>query len=366
MLRCFYALYTDGQAPREGFVQPNGVDVFLGRMDQLALPDRTDELFGPYANVFQRFHAKQGYLLGLASEQRNVAAFFAKAREVLLQVTRGVDGWGFDVLRLWPFPLAGAADALPDDFLAEDLFSVGFREMGEHGFRAETFGLAKLGQRELTFEFKGKELLEDAALFCGHLAEWIVDHRTHVAHGHQLAFGFDRVSFIAAEGANAPAFRGWHPPIMQRLLPEALFPGVGVLEAKGQHADGALADLTRALEHAQQQRQVLEDLDLTGDAPHQGAQAELVGALAGLRGLVAAREEPESARDSGWRFRSTVVGDTASVAARLALHEVVALLPDLVRYLALPAGVRLEWDPLGRLAVDLSRVEMTDVDDEDV
>ncbi len=365
MLRCFYALYTDGTVPQDSFTAPPGVDVFLGRMDQLAFPERNDELFGPHAAVFQRYQAKQGYLLAITSDQRNVAAFFVKAREVLLQVSRGLDGWGFDVLRLWPFPLATVAEAVPDDFLAEDLFAVGFREMGEHGFRAETFGLAKLGQRELSFEFRGKELLEDAALFCGHLAEWIVDHRTHVVHGHHLAFGFDRVAFLSAEGATGPTFRGWHPPIMQRVLPEALFPGVGVLEAKGLGEGGALSDLTHALEHAQQQRQVLEDFDLTGDAPHQGSLAELTGIVAGLRGLVASREEPDSAKDSGWRLRSAVVSDGPTTSARVSLHELAARAPDLVRYLALPAGVRLEWDALGRLSVDLSRVEMTDIDDED-
>ncbi|MCA2977351.1 MAG: DUF2185 domain-containing protein, partial [Myxococcaceae bacterium] len=276
---------------------------------------------------------------------------------------------GLDVLRLWPFPLAQAAEALPDEPLAEDLFSVGFTEMGEHGYRAETVGLAKLEQREISFEFKGRELLEDAALMCGHFADWVMEHGHRVQHGQSMAYGFDRLVFFASEGDAGGAFRGWHPPLVQKLLPEAVFPGVGVLDVRAApEAPGeAGGPLTEPLLRALEQRLVLEEHDLTGDSPFRTSTARVRGTVDGLRALLALREEPEASKDSGWRFFSRASGDGPEEGV-LALGDVCRRAPDLVRYLALPAGVRLEWDLDGRLSVDAAkaRAEIDDDPDDDL
>jgi hypothetical protein len=281
-----------------------------------------------------------------------------------LEATHGVQGVGFDVLRLWPFPLASADEALPDELLAEDLFSVGYTEMGEHGFRAETFGLAKLGQRELSFEFQGSELLEEAALMCGHLADWLVDHGRRVEDGQSMAFGFDRLNFKAAEGTQAGGpFRGWHPTIIQKLLPEALFPGVGVLEVRS-HPEGTTErhDVTGPLHRSLEQRLLLEELDVTGDSPHAQATARVWGAVRELNNLLMWREEHTGSKDSGWRFRTLGVSAPEGV---VTLHDLARHVPDIIRFLALPWGTRLEWGADGRLNVDASKVRHDDEDDVD-
>jgi hypothetical protein len=265
------------------------------------------------------------------------------------------------VLRLGPFPLEQAADALPDDLLAEDLFSVGFTEMGEHGLRAETIGLSKLGQREITFEFTDRELMEEAALLCGHLAEWLLEHNKRVAHGEAMSFGFDRITFLSAEGDAGGPFRGWHPPLVQKLVPEHLFPGVGVLEmhalppGNGEQREDLTVPLRRALE----QRLLLEQYDLTGDSPHATSTAQVKGFIIDLTDLVAVREESIGTKDSGWRFRSTAEGDSGEHGV-MSLADIARKVPGLVRFFALPHGVKLTWDRAGRLEVDRSRVALDD------
>lgn len=367
-LSCFFAIYTDGSAPAEAFRAPANTDVFLGEMATLELPGTDDELFGPHAALLSRFKPKRGFLLGMSREVNGKAgAFFADAREVLAQATLGLTGFGLDVLRLWPFPLALIDEALPEEPLAEDLFSVGFTEMGEHGFRAETFGFAKLGQRELSFEFKGRALLEEAALMCGHLADWLLEHGKRVEHGQLMAYGFDNLSFFAAEGQAGGPFRGWHPPLIQKLVPASLFPGVGVLEVmalpEGPHEP--LDDLTLPLTRSMEQRLLLEDLDLTGDSPHASSTAQVKGFISQLSQLVAVREEPQASKDSGWRFTSTVAGDSGENGVTT-LGVVVRRAPEILRYLALPHGTRLEWDADGTLAMDLSKARQEDdeLDDE--
>jgi hypothetical protein len=355
-LRSFFTIYTDGAALNETLEQPPSSEVFLGELPEVVVPSGDDELFGPHARAFAGFKPKRAFLLGMRREVKGAAGtFFDEARRLLLQATRGVHGVGLDVLRLWPFVLADAEELLADEILAEDLFSVGFSEMGEHGFRAETFGLAKLGQREISFEFRGRELIEEAALMCGHLADWLMDHGNRVEDAQSMAFGFDRLTFFAAEGPHAGGpFRGWHPTIIQRLLPESLFPGVGVLEVLS-HPQGAPGhgrhDLTIPLTRSLEQRLLLEELDLHGDSPNAATTAQGRGAARALKDLVLWREERVGAKDSGWRYRT---GDDGPEGV-LTLGELARHVPDIVRFLALPRGARLEWSAEGRFTLDVSK-----------
>jgi len=368
-LRCFYAIYTDGARPNEAFDAPAGTDVFLGEMGEVTFPSPQDELFGPHASVFQRYKPKKGFLLAVSREVRGRAGtFFDDARAMLLKSVEGVAGWGFDVLRLWPFPLATAAADLPEDLLAEDLFAVGFEELGEHGYRAETYGLAKLGQREISFAFRGRELIEEAAMLCGHLADWVLEHGRIVEHKQAMSFGFDRISFFAVEGQAGGPFRGWHPPVIQRLLPASLFPGVGVLEVLASNEEsgtGEKADLTGALQRSLDQRVTLEELDLTGDSPNHTQTAWVKGAVHALANLVATREEPRDSKDSGWRLTSRVVGEGAEAGA-MPLGDIARRAPAIIRYLAMPPGVRLEWDEQGSLTVDASRALQDEGEDDEL
>ena len=364
-LSSFFAIYTDGESLHDSFPSPAGTDVFLGEMGSIILPGPKDELFGPHAPLLQRFKPKRGFLLGFRRKIKGRSeTFFGEVRTAVLRAIAGVNGVGLDVLRLSPFPLQSAADALPEDMLAEDLFSVGFTEMGDRGLRAETIGFAKLGQREITFEFTDPALMEEAALMCGHLADWLLDHNKRVVHGESMAFGFDRITFVSAEGAAGGPFRGWHPPIIQKLIPEELFPGVGVLEV---HAcppgkSEQREDLTVPLRRALEQRALLEELDLTGDAPHSSSTAQVKGFITDLKSLVATREESASSKDSGWQFRSTVEGDSGENGV-MTLADIARRAPELVRFLALPQGVKLTWNTEGVLEVDRSRVELDEDDD---
>lgn len=364
-LSCFYALFTDGPSPRGDFAHPRGATAFVEELKSVPMPSGADEVFGSYASAFARAQPKKAYLLGLSKDVKGAPGrFFTEARTALLQAIAGLDGWGLDVLKLTPFPFKEAAEAVPEEFLAEDLFSVGFTEMGVHGYRAETFGFSKVGQRELSFEFHGKGLIEEAGLFCGHLADWILEHGLRVEHAQGIAFGFDKVGFFAAEGKRGETFRAWHPPLIRQLLEPTHFEGVGVLEVRA--SDGPtepLGDLTAALTHTRMQRRVLDDFDLTGDAPHHTATAVLHGEPTGLVDLVAMREEPDAARDSGWRLATTAGATQTGRAVTLA--QLVQLVPEMLRYLALPPGSRLEWDINGRHAVDVSHVAAGEADDGD-
>lgn len=365
-LSSFFAIYTDGGTLHEGFASPPGTDVFLGEMSSLLLPTRQDELFGPHVAPFQRFTPTRGFLLGFRRPMKGRAEqFFAKVREAVLAATAGVNGYALDVLRLWPFPLNIAAEAMPDLILAEDLFSVGFTDMGEHGVRAETIGFSKLGQREITFEFADPTLMEEAALMCGHLADWLLDHGRRIEPGQAMSFGFDRLAFGAAEGDAGGPFRGWHPPLVQRLLPPNLFEGVGVLEVQASppgHPE-QLEDLTVPLRRSLEQRAMLEELDLTGDSPHATSTAQVEGFITELKSLVAIRSESQASRDSGWRLRSTAEHDSGEHGV-MSLADVARRAPDFIRYMALPHGVKLVWDEHGRLEIDRTRVELDEEDGE--
>ena len=362
-LSCFFAIYTEGESLNDSFPSPAHTDVFLGEMGTLILPGSRDELFGPHAQIFQqRMKPTRGFLLGFHRKQRGRAEqFFNEVRTAFLRATAGTKGIALDILRLTPFPLETASETLPEDLLAEDLFAVGFTQMGDKGHRAETLGLSKLGQREITFEFTDPALMEEAALMCGHLADWLLDHNKKIAHEQSMSFGFDRITFFAAEGSAGGPFRGWHPPLIQKLIPEQLFPGTGVFEVHAFAPNNAdvREDLTVPLRRALEQRMLLEELDLTGDAPHSSSTAQVKGFIAELKSLIAWREESQNSKDSGWRFRSTAEGDSGENGV-MSLGDITRRAPGLVRYLALPMGVRLTWNAAGALDLDRSRVELDD------
>lgn len=367
-LSCFFAIYTDGRALTDNFPSPAGTDVFLGEMGTMLLPGPRDELFGPHVTAFQREKFKRGFLLGFRREVKGRSeSFFSQVRASVIAATRGVNGFALDVLRLWPFPLQQAEEALPEHLIAEDLFSVGFTDMGAHGVRGETIGLAKLGQREITFEFKDPELMEEAALMCGHLAEWFLEHNRRIDHGQSMSLGFDRISFFAAEGGAGGPFRGWHPPLIQKLVPPNLFEGVGVLEVKASPPGSTehFEDLTVPLTRSREQRMLLEEMDITGDSPHASSTAQVKGFITGLEYLVAHREESTSSKDSGWRLRSTAEGDSGEVGV-MSLADLSRRAPGVVRFLALPVGMKLTWNERGELDIDRSRVELDEETDDDL
>lgn len=364
LLSSFFAIYTDGPAPRADVSVPRGVELSLTQMEELVLPNDVS-LFGPHAAEMQRFKPKAGYLLALIRETKGSAAtFFADSQRILAEAVAGLEvGWGLDVLRLYPFPLTGARD-LPEDPFAEDLISVGFHEQGDHGFRAETFGLSKLGQREISFAFKGGELLEDAAILCSHLADYVMSQARRVENKQTMSFGFDKLLFLAAEGEmfNGP-FRGWHPPFMSRLLPERLFYGVGALRVMGYARPTASPqnDLTPVLHRALEQRLVLEEYDLTGESPHQSTTARTCACLVGALGMVAERKEPQSQKESGWTFTCGKEHLPPELSNKT-LEEVALKLPEVMKYLALPPGCVVRFSEQG-VTVDAHRARRDEPDE---
>lgn len=363
-LSSFFVIYTDGASLHEAWPAPPGATTHVSELSPLVLPANGEELFGPHVPAFKAFRPKRAFLVGFRRELKGRAeSFFLEVRDVVLHLTQGLEGFALDVLRLVPFPLSAAPDALPEDLLAEDLYSVAIAERGEHGFMVETIGLSRLDQREITFEFKGRELIEEATLLCGHLADWVLEHPRRVEPGQAMSFGFDRLVFDTPARATDAQLRSWQPALVRRLLPEALFPGVGVLRVSSPPAlpgdDQGVTDLTTALTRSMEQRLLLEELDLTGDAPHSSATAELRGEVTELRGITAVREESISAHDSGWRVRQA--GTSNGTGGELmSLANLGARLPGLVRYFALPVGVKLAWDKDGQLDIDRSKVELDD------
>jgi hypothetical protein len=225
-------------------------------------------------------------------------------------------------------------------------------------------GLAKLQQRELSFEFRGKDLLEDAALFCAHLADWAMGQGRRVDHEQTMAYGFDRVLFRAIEGAGAGGpFRGWHPPVIQRLLPEDRFKGVGVVQVYTYTSAGnePILDLSTTLRRALEQRQVLETENLTGESPHQSAIAEACACAGGPDGLRGVRHEPRSQKDSGWTFTCQKKHSSADLGS-LSLGALGHRLPQILKYLALPPGCSVDFNE-NSVVID-SRAARRDEDEE--
>lgn len=361
ILSSFFAIYTNGPTPRADVNVPRGIELSFFQLDPLIFPGAESGLFGPHAAEILRFRPKVGYLLSLQRETRGSAgSFFADAHRVLADAVEGLEGWGLDVLKLYPFPLSSVGE-LPDDPFAEDLISVGFHEQGDHGFRAETFGLAKLGQREISFTFAGSELLEDAAILCSHLADYTMGQARRVEHKQTMSFGYDKLLFLAAEGdSGAGPFRGWHPPLVQQLLPEARFQGFGALRVLSFPSSDAQAkhDLTQVLQRALEQRLVLEEHDLTGESPHQSTTARACDCLGGENGLKGERREPQSMKESGWTF-TCLKGHSQADLKPVSLESLAGRAPEILRYLALPPGCALKWGPAG-VEVDTHRARRDD------
>jgi hypothetical protein len=78
------------------------------------------------------------------------------------------------------------------------------------------------------------------------------------------------------------------------------------------------------------------------------------------------RDEVSDSKDSGWRFKSTLDGEHGAGVQSLA--DVARRVPDVVRFLALPHGVRLTWNGSGVVDMDLSKThrdDEPDLDDDD-
>jgi hypothetical protein len=354
----YFAFFTDGDRPYETFAHSAGSTAFVMPLRPMVLPGPNDHFFGPHAGAFSRVKASNGFLLAVSRDAKaGVGSYFTDVRRAVLQVTQGMSGWGLDVLKLTPFPLSQTAQALPEDFLAEDVFTLGLSDRGVHGIRAETFGLSKLGQHELTFTFTSAQLMEEAQLFCGHVCDWLIDHGQRLSGNSQLAFGLDTVHFRVA--GDERAARAWHAPFICQLLPEAIFPGVGAVEVKVAGNSGQQNDLTGLLKTAQAQRQILDEYDVTGSVPQGASMARVAGTPGPLVSALASREEARDLKDSGWRLVWPGGGQTT-----LALREVVGVVPDLAKYLALPVGARISWNSLGAAVVDTSTVSTDSEGDE--
>lgn len=361
-------LYTGaGAAPRTEVPVPKGATLSLEPLPEVVLPGADTPLFGPHVAAFQGARPPGGaWLLSMRREVHGGAGhFFAETQAAVREALRELNqGFGLDVLRLWPFPFS-AVDTLPDDPFAEDLISVAFTESGEHGYRAETFGLAAFGQKELSFAFEGSDLLEEATILCAHLADYVMGTRQRVEHGHAMSFGFDKLVFASPQGAAAGPFRGWHPPFIQRVLSPELFPGVGVLEALCTTGTGAQAqpDLTPALRRAYAQRLVVEQHRLTGESPHQADSARACACASNDAPLFGQRDEPRGSRQSGWTFRC-LSGHPPELLGSLPLGELARRLPRIIPYLALPPGCTVTFEG-DEARVDTRRARRDDdVDDE--
>lgn len=361
-------LYTGaGVAPRTEVPVPRGATLTFEPLAEVVLPGADTPLFGPHVQAFLAApHPGAAWLLSIKREVRGSAGhFFAETQSALREALKDLNvGWALDVLRLWPFPF-NAVDTLPEDPFAEDLISVGFTESGEHGFRAETFGLAAFEQRELSFAFQGQNLLEEATILCAHLADYVMARAARVEHGHAMSFGFDKLVFASPHGLAPGPFRGWHPPFLQRVLSPQLFPGVGVLETlcTTGTASGAQADLTPALQRAWAQRQVVETHRLTGESPHQGDSASACSCCDAQTPLFGQRDEPRGSRHSGWKFQC-LSGHPATMLGTVTLGELARRVPQIIPYLALPPGCTVTWDG-SEVTVDTRRVRREADDDLD-
>jgi len=364
MLRADYALFLD--APPVAPAAPRGLDVSLTPLATGFTHEPSDELFGPHVSAFTRAPHGAGFLLSIAAPVKGDAgAFFAMAHQTLLAAVAGREGWVLDVLKLWPQPVDKLGD-LPDEPLPEDLFSIAFREQGEHGLRAETVGLSKLGQKELSFQFKGHALIEDATLLCAHFADWIFGQRRRVEGGAQVAFGLETLTFRSATPDGTP-FRGWHPPLVLRLLSPERFPGVGALEVLGRTLpwEPAEAELTFALERSAAQRTLLEAHGLSGESPHVGALARACACL-GTGPFVGTRVEPHAQRDSGWLF-ACESGHHPDQLAELSLGELARRVERIIPVLALPPGASARFDgDAVQLMLDRVTRGLSDGEDSDV
>lgn len=375
MVSAIYLIFTDGGEPKP--VPPHWARWLRAELRELQVDPAHSlvlgSLLGPFGSVAARLRATRAFELHLEGSWRGEPSeLLAAVHRAALEAFDGLRGVGVDLLALKPFPIDRAPEAVPERPLAEDVVSVAFRESPPGHLTARSYGLTKLGQREIALGFRGAELCAEVEHFFAQLTDWILDHRRRVLPGDPLVFGFDRVHFLERADVKAPA------PLLD--LPGTAT--LGALLGTGARTEGlvrdwraaplevlvetsengpASADLTALLGRTAAQRRTLEKYDLMGEAPHQSATATVRGRLLGLFNLTAVREEATTPRESGWHLLGTPTEALADT--RLAtLGELVAQVPGLLDYLAMPTGVRLEWDLKGELVVDASHVTQITAD----
>jgi hypothetical protein len=332
-LNAYFVLYTDGTSPHPAVHR----DFKLTALPSVPVPEANEEFFGPFAQVAreQIQRARAAFLLqGHRQVRGSVGEFFSQAHAELAQCVEGLAGFAVDLLKLWALPFADISE-LPTDPLAEDLFAISFQEKERGRFSARTFGLAKLDQPEVTFDFQGDDLTDEAAMMCAHLADYAMTQSRRVEPGQSMTFGYDALWFQDASGEEVTA------SFAARVLGGAHRP-TQLLRAGASRpmSTEPAPDLTEALRRSFEQRMLLEEYEVPGDSPHQTTVMRLCACAAeGLRGW---REEPASAKESGWTFscRRRHVGQELAV---LPLGLAVQRHPQIFRYLALPPGSSLEW-----------------------
>ncbi len=349
-LQFFSVVYTRGDAPRAIGASLRGIDVSVLELP-VHMPTREDDLFGPHVTDFLQFKPVRSFLIAAHAEQAMASeVFFENLRARLLEVLTGVTGYVIDVLRLYPMPITAADQLIPYDVMGDDLFSLLITDRGAHGMHAETFGLAKLGQSELTFDFAGWALKEEATHLVARIADWVFQHRRLIRPGSEVPFGFDTVRFVAADGVNESIARGWHAPFIQKVLPERLFSGTGV--AHVECVSDGVSDLTQVLVRMQKQQEVLTRFSVVGDSPHHQRTAQVKGLIRELRNVEGVRSEPVNSRDSGWSFRHT--DSPMASSGTISLGELARQVPEVVAHLALPAGSVVWWNAEGRPVTTVS------------
>lgn len=359
-LDLFCLVYTNGESPRP-ITDP---EIRWIELPTPPIPAPSDELFGPYAAEASRelrrlsraflFHAHR-------DRARDAEQFFANANVALATSVEGMQGVALDVLRMWPVPLR-EIDELPTDPLPEDLFAVGFEDVTSGGIRAQSFGLAKLGQREIRFTFHDRSLMDEAALLVAHLADYAMAHTRRVEHGQTMSFGFDRLAFQASEGADAGGpLRSWHAPFAQAALPAELFEGVGMLDVRAHQplSQQVTMDLTDALRRSLTQRLLLEELGISGDAPSQLAVARTCSCAELSTAWKATRVEPNASKDSGWTVVCVKAHETQDLHERT-IGELVRKVPSMLRYLALPPGCTVIWNGPTEVQIDAGDAPVDD------
>jgi hypothetical protein len=93
--------------------------------------------------------------------------------------------------------------------------------------------------------------------------------------------------------------------------------------------------------------------------------AQVKGHVHSMSSLKAWRAEPTTSQDSGWHFESQLADDSLPQEGVLKLGDLARRMPALVRYLALPPGVRMVWNEQGKLALDCARAQHLDDDDDE-
>ncbi len=173
---------------------------------------------------------------------------------------------------------------------------------------------------------------------CALFADFVMEHGRPLAERAALQYGFDRIRLEPVDGGGEGPFRGWHPPLVQRLLPQERFAGTGVAQVLPVARPGEVpGDLTEVLMRAHEQRKVLVAHGLEGESPHQDASARACACLGEAGVFECTRIDPASPKESGWTFSCGKRHPGAEL-GYTTLASLVGRYPVLLKYLALPAG----------------------------